>query len=112
MDYTGEDMNMVRDRKMKFTETHLIKLAYNSLLSIAFLHEANVMHRDLKPANMLINETFNVKICDFGLSRTVPDINMGLSGFNSMCLREEFLRQHENSPERLCVHEERNFISQ
>jgi len=30
------------------------------------------MHRDLKPANILINDECAVKLCDFGLSRTVP----------------------------------------
>ena len=53
-----------------FTEGHLIKVTYNSLCALAFLHEANVMHRDLKPANLLINADCDVKITDFGLSRT------------------------------------------
>lgn len=30
------------------------------------------MHRDIKPANILISDECVVKICDFGLSRTVP----------------------------------------
>lgn len=30
------------------------------------------MHRDLKPANILISQECVIKICDFGLARTVP----------------------------------------
>ena len=30
------------------------------------------MHRDLKPANILISEDCVIKVCDFGLARTVP----------------------------------------
>eukprot|EP00362_Geleiidae_sp_MMETSP1317_P000414 CAMPEP_0201282814 /NCGR_PEP_ID=MMETSP1317-20130820/6761_1 /ASSEMBLY_ACC=CAM_ASM_000770 /TAXON_ID=187299 /ORGANISM="Undescribed Undescribed, Strain Undescribed" /LENGTH=115 /DNA_ID=CAMNT_0047596835 /DNA_START=426 /DNA_END=773 /DNA_ORIENTATION=+ len=37
------------------------------------MHSANILHRDLKPANILINEDCTVKICDFGLARSIPE---------------------------------------
>jgi len=40
---------------------------------VNFLHEANVIHRDIKPANILVLDDLRVKICDFGLARTMPD---------------------------------------
>lgn len=42
------------------------------LLSVSFIHMANVMHRDIKPANILISANCEVKICDFGLARSMP----------------------------------------
>ena len=30
-----------------------------------------VLHRDLKPANILVNQNCTLKVCDFGLARTV-----------------------------------------
>ena len=29
------------------------------------------MHRDLKPSNILVTEDNQIRICDFGLSRTI-----------------------------------------
>ena len=43
-----------------------------------YLHTANVIHRDLKPANVLVNEDCTVKICDFGLARSISGV--GSSG--------------------------------
>jgi p38 MAP kinase len=30
---------------------------------------AGVIHRDLKPSNILVDEDYDLKICDFGLAR-------------------------------------------
>lgn len=49
-------------------------LVYNLLRGILFLHSADVLHRDLKPANILINDDCTVKICDFGLARSVTGV--------------------------------------
>lgn len=46
-------------------------LMWGLLKGICYLHDAGVVHRDLKPANVLVNETCQVKICDFGLARAV-----------------------------------------
>lgn len=44
------------------------------LCGLKYLHSADVLHRDLKPANVLINEDCTVKVCDFGLARSVEGI--------------------------------------
>lgn len=41
------------------------------LVAVKYLHDSQVLHRDLKPANILINEDCSIKICDFGLSRSI-----------------------------------------
>ena len=40
---------------------------------MSFIHFSNVMHRDIKPANILLTSECNVKVCDFGLARTMPE---------------------------------------
>lgn len=50
---------------------------YICLLGIAdamrYLHSHGIIHRDLKPENILMDENYNPKICDFGLSRLFPE---------------------------------------
>ena len=47
---------------------------YNLLCAIKYLHDSNVIHRDIKPANILVNEDCTVKLCDFGLARSVTGV--------------------------------------
>ena len=37
--------------------------------AIYLLHHSNLIHRDLKPSNVLVNESCEAKLCDFGLVR-------------------------------------------
>ncbi|KAE9318311.1 hypothetical protein PF008_g18534 [Phytophthora fragariae] len=55
-------------------EAVFMKVINQIVSGMGFLHSRNVVHRDLKPANVLISETDDVNICDFGLSRLIePD---------------------------------------
>lgn len=58
-------------RPPAFSQEHIVTILYNILCSINFLHSANIMHRDIKPANILINSECGIKICDFGLARSI-----------------------------------------
>jgi mitogen-activated protein kinase 1/3 len=49
------------------------------------LHSARIIHRDIKPANILINEDCSIKLCDFGLSRSI----VGIEGFKKY-IEEEY----------------------
>ena len=45
-------------------------IMYQILKGMDFLHSKKILHRDLKPQNVLIDSKLNVRIADFGLSRT------------------------------------------
>lgn len=42
---------------------------FNQMLSgVEYLHSRGVAHRDLKPENLLLDDTDNIKISDFGMA--------------------------------------------
>jgi len=53
------------------TEIELLHILYQLLNGLQYLKSNHIIHRDLKPANILVTKNMNVKICDFGLGRTV-----------------------------------------
>lgn len=54
-------------------EMHLITILYNILCAFNFLHSTGIVHRDVKPGNLLMDSNCQVKICDFGLARQLPN---------------------------------------
>jgi len=52
------------------------------------------VHRDFKPANLLLNKDCQVKICDFGISRSLPDSLIGKGSGNSKRIRDSIQRNN------------------
>ena len=65
----SEMMNMVQPQHL--SEEHIQHVMYNLLCSINFLHSFGIVHRDIKPGNILVNDACQVKLCDFGLARSL-----------------------------------------
>jgi serine/threonine protein kinase len=87
LDYLDTDLDKILKRRVEFKEKHVIKITYNLLLSLAFIHKCNVVHRDLKCANILVSAQCNVKICDLGLSRSMPQSTMDKLSENTLRIR-------------------------
>lgn len=53
------------------TEDHCQYFVYQTLRALKSIHSADIVHRDLKPANLLLNANCDLKVCDFGLARSI-----------------------------------------
>jgi len=67
-------------RSWEIRYPQMLKIALHTARGLEYLHECNLIHRDLKSVNLLIDENFNAKVCDFGLSRVVAPKNQNMTG--------------------------------
>lgn len=49
-----------------------LTIALETATALAFLHSSEVIHCDVKTKNILVDNNFQVKVADFGLSRFLP----------------------------------------
>lgn len=75
LELAESDLKKVIKSAIHLQIKHIQTVVYNLLCAVKYLHSANVLHRDLKPANVLVNEDCSVKICDFGLARSISGID-------------------------------------
>lgn len=72
IEYLPSDLKSILVRPEMLTKESAKLIMFNTLKAISYLHKANIVHRDIKPANILVDEDCNVKLCDFGLARSLP----------------------------------------
>ncbi|KAK9867572.1 hypothetical protein WJX84_009832 [Apatococcus fuscideae] len=65
---------------------------YQILRGLKYIHSAHIIHRDLKPCNLLINSNCDLVICDFGLARSMYELD---------CLTEYVVTRWYRAPELL-----------
>lgn len=58
---------------------HLARITLSSVNGLSFLHDSKIVHRDIKPDNILHNSRGEVKLTDFGISRSL-DATIAMCG--------------------------------
>jgi len=71
-DYMETDLHAVI-RANILEDIHKQYVIYQLLKSLHYMHTADLLHRDIKPSNLLLNSDCHIKLCDFGLCRSVAE---------------------------------------
>lgn len=70
----GEDLESYRLRKGgRISPADFSKFVPQILAGMEFLHERGVVHLDIKPQNIMVSNSGEVKITDYGISRTIKE---------------------------------------
>ncbi|XP_071113089.1 serine/threonine-protein kinase MARK2-like isoform X1 [Haliotis cracherodii] len=69
----GDLMDYICKRK-KLEEKEVRRYIRQIVSAVDYLHRAGILHRDLKIENLLLDETKDIKIIDFGLSNSIKVI--------------------------------------
>nr|XP_014346981.1 PREDICTED: mitogen-activated protein kinase 15 [Latimeria chalumnae] len=70
-EYMETDLHAVIKKGNLLKDIHMRYILYQLLKATKFIHSGNVIHRDQKPSNILLDADCFVKLCDFGLSRSM-----------------------------------------
>jgi len=55
-------------------DIHKQYIMWQSFKALKYMHSAQLLHRDMKPSNLLLNSDCLMKVADFGLARSLRDV--------------------------------------
>jgi len=70
-EYCDWDLRRFMQSRDELTDEDIISFSYQMLCALEFIHSKKIIHRDVKPQNLLINRKNELKLCDFGLARSL-----------------------------------------
>ncbi|KAF7211176.1 mitogen-activated protein kinase 15 isoform X2 [Nothobranchius furzeri] len=73
-EYMDTDLHAVIKKGSLLKDVHKRYVMYQLLKANRYLHSGSVIHRDQKPSNVLLDSDCIVKLCDFGLARSLNQI--------------------------------------
>lgn len=81
MDYVaGQSLEQLLDDEGQLAPERALAITRQIALGLQAAHQRNVVHRDLKPANVLIDDSGEALISDFGVARSAGRTGLTVSG--------------------------------
>lgn len=75
MEYVeGETIEHIVQKEGRLEAIHALDIISQVLEGISYAHGQGFIHRDLKPSNIIIDLNGNAKIMDFGISKSIDEI--------------------------------------
>ena len=69
----GRSLREVLRKEAKIPPWRALEITSAVLDALSCSHEAGIIHRDIKPANVMVTNTGEVKVADFGIARPVSE---------------------------------------
>ncbi|OII74882.1 protein kinase domain-containing protein [Cryptosporidium ubiquitum] len=67
----GNLFELLYENKVLVSASDRLKISRQLCDAVNFIHRNNMIHRDIKTANIILDHSNNVKLCDFGQTRTM-----------------------------------------
>lgn len=94
-----KDLGKILAANVRLRCAHKQYFVYQILRALKYLHSVSILHRDLKPANILIQESCDLALCDFGLARY-----MGIQEGGRQGMTEYVVTRWYRAPELVLTH--------
>ncbi len=69
----GKNIKELINEKTCFDELRACQIITQVLRALEHAHSKNIIHRDIKPENIVIDNSGNAKVLDFGIARITED---------------------------------------
>lgn len=81
MDLFPDTLAALAERDSVLPETRMVEVAWDIASALSFAHEKGIIHRDIKLDNVLLSETGEAVLTDFGIARAISGY-VAATGFN------------------------------
>ena len=85
-DFYEKHWNQCQNNFKPIEQIFIINIFKQILNGLIYLEKNSIMHRDIKPDNLLLDQNYNVKIADFGISAIHIDQNVQNNNNDSLLL--------------------------
>ncbi len=76
---TGHTLRDLIHQGERISLEHALTIVEQVLAALEYSHQRNIVHRDIKPANVMIADSGEVKVMDFGIARAMDDLGATLT---------------------------------